>query len=299
VAESLVQVRELVKSYGSFCAVDHLTFEVFSGEVFGLLGPNGAGKTTTIRTLMGIFNADEGTVHVLGQAPGQTRERVGYLPEERGLYRNQKVLDVLVYLAELKGIQRTVARRRATEWLERVELKDWGTHKVEDLSRGMQQKVQFVASLIHDPELLILDEPFAGLDPVNVDLLRRLIRGLQEEGKTIVLSAHQMNLVEALCDRILLINRGKGVLYGDLAEITRRYSPQAVRVRTPSLPDTLPGVARVERHDGDFKLTLDGIGPQQLLQTLVERRVPVEGFELASVSLEEIFIDVVKDQNNG
>ena len=296
--QNMLKVRNLVKRYNGFTAVDDLSFEVCEGEIFGLLGPNGAGKTTTIRTVMDIFKPDEGTVQVLGLPPGAAKEHIGYLPEERGLYRDLKVLDVLVYLAELKGTPRPVARRRALAWLERVELADWADRKVKDLSRGMQQKLQFVVSLVHDPELLILDEPFQGLDPVNVELLKRLIRELQGEGKTMVLSAHQMNLVEALCDRILLINKGKAVLYGPLDEIKRRYAPHTVRLRTPAALDTLPGVTRMERRDGILTLTLDGTTPQALLQTLVERNVPVEAFEVAAAPLEEIFIAVVKEEGN-
>jgi ABC-2 type transport system ATP-binding protein len=295
VTQTMLEVRNLVKHYDGFTAVDDLSFELYEGEVFGLLGPNGAGKTTTIRTVMDIFKPDEGTVYVLGQPPGTTRERIGYLPEERGLYRNLKVLGVLIYLAELKGEPRSTARQRALNWLERVELADWADRKVKDLSQGMQQKLQFVASLVHDPELLILDEPFQGLDPVNVELLKGLIRELQGEGKTVMLSAHQMNLVEALCDRIVLINQGKAVLYGPLDEIKRHHAPHAVRLRTPAALEALPGVAQVEQRDDTFTLTLEGITPQELLRTLVERNVPVEAFEVATVPLEEIFIAVVKE----
>jgi len=293
---TMLEVRNLVKRYNGFTAVDDLSFEVYKGEIFGLLGPNGAGKTTTIRTVMDIFKPDEGTVQVLGQPPGVGKGRIGYLPEERGLYRDLKVLDVLVYLAELKGTSRPVARQRALAWLERVELAGWADNKVKDLSRGMQQKLQFVVSLVHDPELLILDEPFQGLDPVNVELLKGLIRDLQAEGKTVVLSAHQMNLVEALCDRILLINRGRAVLYGPLDEIKRRYAPHAVRLRTPAPLDALPGVSRMEQRDDTFTLNLDDITPQELLRVLVERNVPVEAFEVATAPLEDIFIAVVKEE---
>ncbi len=293
----MLEVHNLVKRYDGFTAVDNLSFEVYAGEVFGLLGPNGAGKTTTIRIVMDIFKPDEGTVRVLGEPPGVARERIGYLPEERGLYPNLKVLDVLVYLAELKGTSRSAARRRALAWLERVELEEWADHKVRDLSRGMQQKLQFVASLVHDPDLLILDEPFQGLDPINVDLLKELIRELQGQRKTIVLSAHQMNLVEALCDRIVLINQGQAVLYGVLDEIKRRYAPRTVRLRTPAHLEALPGVVRMEQRDGVFTLTLEGTTPQELLRTLVERDIPVESFEVATVPLEEIFIAVVKEGN--
>jgi ABC-2 type transport system ATP-binding protein len=288
-------VTNLVKRYDDFVAVDDLTFEVHAGEIFGLLGPNGAGKTTTIRSIMDIIHPDEGTIDVLGAPPGSTRERIGYLPEERGLYRDLKLVDVLVYLAELKGTPRSVARERALTWLKRVELDDRVDNKVKDLSRGMQQKLQFAASLIHDPELLILDEPFQGLDPVNVGLLKKLIRELQAEGKTIVLSAHQMNLVEALCDRIVLIDRGKALLYGAIDDIKREYSPHAVRVRTTASLDGLPGVASIQREDGTAILTLDGLTPQELLRTLVERRADVESFEIATAPLEEIFVAVVKE----
>ena len=297
VKRKLIETSNLVKRYDGFTAVDHLSFEVYQGEIFGLLGPNGAGKTTIIRTIMDIFRPDEGQVRVLGQPPGAAREHIGYLPEERGLYRDLNVLDVLVYLAELKGMPRAKARLRAMSWLERVELDEWAGRKVRDLSRGMQQKLQFVASLVHDPELVILDEPFQGLDPVNVELLKQLIQELRENGKTVVLSAHQMNLVEALCDRIVLINRGKVVLYGPLDEIKQQYAPHAVRVCTPAAIGELPGVADVRQRGDSFLLTLDGISPQQLLATLVERSIPVDSFEVATVPLEEIFISVVKDMN--
>ena len=217
--QKVVEVSNLVKRYNSFTAVDDLSFDVYAGDIFGLLGPNGAGKTTAIRIMMDIFKADAGAIEILSQPPGAARSHIGYLPEERGLYRNLKVQEVLIYLARLKGMPSDAARQRAGMLLERVQLTDWANRKVKDLSRGMQQKLQFVASLVHDPELLILDEPFQGLDPVNVDLLKGLIRELQAEGKTVVLSAHQMSLVEALCDRILLINPGQAVLYGPLHEI--------------------------------------------------------------------------------
>ena len=293
--QKMLEVHNLVKRYNGFTAVDALSFEVYEGEIFGLLGPNGAGKTTAIRTIMDILRPDEGTVQVLGEPPGTARERIGYLPEERGLYRDLKVLEVLVYLAALKGTPRSVARPRALTWLERVELADWADRRVKDLSRGMEQKLQFVASLVHDPELLILDEPFQALDPVNVDLLKVLIRESQEQGKTVVLSTHQMNLVEALCGRILLINHGRAVLYGPLDEIKHRHAPHAVRLRTPAALDLLPGVAQMERRDDTFTLTLEGIMPQELLRTLVERNIPVEAFEVATAPLEEIFIAVVRE----
>ena len=292
----VLSVRNLRKQYGRFVAVDDLSFEVFPGEIFGLLGPNGAGKTSAIRILMDIFKADAGEIELLGRPPGQSRERVGYLPEERGLYRNQKVLEVLVYLARLKGVDSNDARRRAQQWLERVGLQDWGAKRVKELSRGMQQKVQFVASLIHDPDLLILDEPFQGLDPVNVELLKGLMRELIADGKSVVLSAHQMNLVEELCDRILLINKGRAVLYGPLQQIKRDYAPNSVRVRARNLPSDLAGVVVSERKGDIALLTLDGISAQALLATLVERKVEVESFEIATVPLNDIFVAVVQGE---
>lgn len=294
----VLSARRLRKQYGSFIAVEDLTFDVYPGEIFGLLGPNGAGKTSTIRILMDIFKADSGEVELLGRPPGRSRERVGYLPEERGLYRDQRVTEVLVYLARLKGVDTATARQRVQAWLERVELADWGDKRIKELSRGMQQKVQFVASLIHDPDLLILDEPFQGLDPVNVELLKGLMRSQVSEGRSIVLSAHQMNLVEELCDRILLINEGRAVLYGPLKQIKREYAPNSVRVRAADLPDNLPGVASVDRSGEADLLTLDGIGPQDLLAMLLERNVEAESFEQASVPLNEIFVAVVQGRNS-
>ena len=293
----IIQVQNLVKRYGDVMAVDHLSFEVERGEIFGLLGPNGAGKTTTIRVIMDILKPDAGNVTVLGQSPGQMKGRVGYLPEERGLYRNLKVLDTLVYLAELKGVSRPTAQKRATALLERIQLGDWANRKVRDLSQGMQQRLQFAASLIHDPEVIFLDEPFQGLDPVNAERIKDFIADLYGEGKTIVLSTHQMNRVEALCNRILLINRGRAVLYGRLADIKREYAPHAVRVRTPQLPPDVSGVVEVTQDDGAFNLTLaEGADPQEVLRALLDRGVEVQTFEVAPVPLEEIFVATVSGE---
>jgi ABC-2 type transport system ATP-binding protein len=293
----IIQVQNLVKRYGDTVAVDHLSFDVAKGGLFGLLGPNGAGKTTTIRVIMDILQADEGSVLVLGQEPGQAKERVGYLPEERGLYRDIKVIDTLVYLAELKGMSRRQALERARGLLQRIRLDDWADHKVKELSRGMQQRLQFIASLVHDPELLILDEPFQGLDPVNTERLKGFVDELRSKGKTIVLSTHQMNLVEALCDRILLINRGRAVLYGYLDQIKTQYAPNTVRLRADDIPSDLDGVISVEPDDGGVTLTLaEDVGPQALLRALVGRGVQVREFEVAPVPLEDIFVSVVSKE---
>ena len=293
----IIQIQNLVKRYGDVVAVDNLSFEVERGEIFGLLGPNGAGKTTTIRVIMDILNPDAGSVTVLGQPPGQAKGQVGYLPEERGLYRKLKVLDTLIYLAELKGTPRPVAHERAMRLLERIQLEEWATRKVRDLSQGMQQRLQFAASLVHDPEVLFLDEPFQGLDPVNAERIKDFVAELNREGKTIVLSTHQMNRVEALCNRILLINRGRAVLYGPLAEIKREYAPHAVRVRAAQVPPDLPGVVGVEPDDGAFNLALaEGADPQEVLRALLDHGVQVQAFEVAPVPLEDVFVTVVNTE---
>jgi ABC-2 type transport system ATP-binding protein len=294
--EPALEVRNLTKRYGETTAVDELSFEVEKGEVFGLLGPNGSGKTTTIRIIMDIFQADSGEVLVLGEPPGRGRARIGYMPEERGLYDNLKVTEVLVYLARLKGLDASPARRRVGELLERFDLADRAADKVNSLSGGLRQKLQFIVCLVHDPDLLILDEPFNALDPINVALFGEIIRELQAAGKTVVLSSHQLNLVEALCDRIVLINHGEAVLYGPLTEIKRRHSPEAVRLATPErLDGGLPGVERVEAGNGGYVLTMEeGTGPQEVLRSLVSRGVAVEAFEVVSLPLEEIFVSVVR-----
>ncbi len=288
-------IRNLHKSYAAVRAVSGIDLDVYPGEIFGLLGPNGAGKTTTIRIVMDIIRPDEGEVRVLGEQPARVRHRVGYLPEERGVYPNMRVLDFLVYLAELKGRPRKWARQRAHQLLERVDLAHRASSKVRELSRGMQQKIQFLAALIHDPDLIILDEPFQGLDPVNVQIVKEMMRELNAEGKTFVLSTHQMNQVEALCNRIALINHGRLVLYGDLQQIKREHSPNIVLLQASSLPD-LSDLARVSQRDGTYYLELnDGVSPQVVLKRLVDANVPVESFEVGRLPLEDIFVRVVKE----
>ncbi|MDE3089223.1 MAG: ATP-binding cassette domain-containing protein, partial [Chloroflexota bacterium] len=291
---------QLRKAFDGIVAVDHLSFQVNRGEIFGLLGPNGAGKTTTIRILMDIIKADAGSARVLGKLPGAARERIGYLPEERGLYRGLRVDETLVYLAQLKGMPRAAARQRAATLLERVELGEWGKRKVHELSRGMQQKVQIIASIIHDPDLVILDEPFQGLDPVNVEVVKSLIRDLRAEGKAIALSAHEMSMVEALCERILLIDHGKAVLYGALADIKKQFSPDAIEI-TPPLDFTgWLEVARAEARDSKQLIYLTkGTAPREFLKKALDRGLPIDQFEVASMPLEQIFVQVVKGENHG
>ena len=293
--EPAISIKHLRKAYSTVVAVDDVSLEVPRGEIFGLLGPNGAGKTTAIRMLMDIIKPDAGEARVLGELPGQSRRRVGYLPEERGLYRTLKVIDCLGYLGELKGMSRSAARQRARQLLERVELAEWGQRKVDELSRGMQQKVQLIASIIHDPELVILDEPFQGLDPVNAEMVRGLIRDLRAQGKTVVLSAHEMSLVEMLCERIALINHGRVVLYGRLDEIKLSFAPNAIEISPPQALAGWPGVLSVANVDGRQRVTLaPSFQPRELLKQIVERGLPLDQFERATATLDEIFITVVK-----
>lgn len=289
-----LEIHSLRKSFDEIRAVDDVTFEVGEGEIFGMLGPNGAGKTTIIRIIVDIFKQDAGTVSVLGEPPGRSQSRIGYMPEERGLYRNLRVGEVPRYLAELKGMPRNEAEKYTNRWLQRVDLQDWARRKVKDLSRGMQQKLQFVSTVVHNPKLVILDEPFQGLDPVNVELLKNLIRSLRDEGATVMLSSHQMNLVEVLCDRIILIDHGKPVLYGDLAEIKKRYASNTVLVRAAGPLPALTIAEKIEQRDGDHFITLrGGATPQELLRVLAQGGAAVELFEVASMPLDQIFISAV------
>jgi ABC-2 type transport system ATP-binding protein len=293
--EHAILVDGLCKSYAGVKAVQNLSFAVDRAEIFGLLGPNGAGKTTTIRVLMDIVKADSGVAQVLGAEPWAVRDRVGYLPEERGLYRSLRVGESLIYLGQLKGMSHARAQQRAEELMAQVELAGYMRKRVQELSRGMQQRVQLVASLLHDPDLVILDEPFQGLDPVNAERVRDVIRGLRTSGKTVVLSAHEMSQVEALCDRIALIDHGRAVLYGSLAQIKQQFAPNAIEIEPPLPVDGWPEVERIEMRDKRQTVHLrPGLAPRDLLQKMVERGLTPDRFERAEMALEQIFVTVVK-----
>ncbi|MCD6553521.1 MAG: ATP-binding cassette domain-containing protein [Anaerolineae bacterium] len=292
-----VEAHNLVKEFNGLRAVDGLSFTVERGEIFGLLGPNGAGKTTTIRMLLDIFKPDAGEIKVLGGAVDtHTKSRIGYLPEERGLYPRLRVVQCLTYLARLKGMGRREAKSRAEALLERVGLSEWQRKRVKELSKGMQQKVQFVATIVHDPDLLILDEPFQGLDPINTDLLKEMIREMHQAGKTIIFSTHIMGQVEQMCDRILLINEGQAVLYGPLAEIKSRHAQHAILLCSDDSLEGLEGVLRIEKRGADHLVFLRAdTSPQDILRQLVAREATITHFEVAAPSLEEIFITAVKE----
>jgi ABC-2 type transport system ATP-binding protein len=291
----MITVENLVKHYAQVNAVDDVSFDVSQGEIFGLLGPNGAGKTTTIRTMMDIIKPDSGRIELMGKAVTEaSKASIGYLPEERGLYKNFKLLECLIYLGSLKGISRSTARERGQALLERTGLEEYANRKVKELSKGMTQKAQFLAAIVHDPLLLIMDEPFQGLDPVNTDLLKTILLEEQARGKTIILSTHNMAQVEEMCDRILLINHGKAVLYGALEEIKAQYAEHAVVLECDALPQNLSGVQRVEQHNHGYELVLEQEAlPQDILRQLVAANVTIQRFEVATAPLEEIFISVV------
>lgn len=295
-----IHVDHITKSFGSQNAVKDVSFEVESGEIFGLLGPNGAGKTTSIRIILDIFKPDSGKVSVFGGAMTEkAKDRIGYLPEERGLYQDIQLERCLTYLASLKNLTPDESRKRINAYLERFDLAAHRKKKVKELSKGMQQKAQLIVTLVHQPDLVIIDEPFAALDPVNTQMIKDLLREERQRGVTIVMCTHQMHQVEELCDRLVLINQGQTVLYGSLAEIRRKFSASAVIVRSDvPLPAEIPGVVSVEKSNGGARLNLGkSASPQDVLRHLVGQNIPLEQFEIAVPTLDEIFIQVVQGQS--
>ena len=294
---NVVEVAQINKSFKGVKVVDNVSFSIGQSEIFGMVGPNGAGKTTTLRMLMDIIKPDSGEIKILGEPINEgTKNRIGYLPEERGLYKKLTVSESLYYLAALKSMRRSVARERAVELLKRVNMLPHKDKKTDELSHGMGQLIQFVATILHDPELVVFDEPFAALDPVNTQLLKELILELRSRGKSVILSTHMMNQVEELSDRILMINKGQVVLYGSLSEIKSRYRNNSVFLECDRLPDNLPGVVGSKSHGKYIEIFLDGrISPQEMLSTLINKGVKVDRFEVSTPSLNEIFIQVAKE----
>jgi ABC-2 type transport system ATP-binding protein len=289
-----LQLEGVSKSFGEHTAVSNLDLAVPRGCVYGLLGPNGSGKTTTIRMIIGILGPDSGTVTLLGRSPDvEARRRVGYLPEERGLYPKMTVSDVLVFLAQIRGIRRAEGLTRAERWLDRLGLSEWRDHRVRDLSKGMQQKVQFIGTVIHEPDLLILDEPFSGLDPINQDLLEEIVRDFRDRGTTILFSTHLMDQAERMCDHVCLISRSEKVLDGELKAIKEAEAGGVVAVRFEGDDGWIAGpeVSGIERHHGEYHLLLaDGADAQPILGRAVAAGVRVERFERVVPRLHEIFV---------
>jgi len=295
-----IEVDGISKTFAAQKAVDEVSFSVEPGEIFGLLGPNGAGKTTTIRIILDIFKPDKGKVAVLGGPMTEAKKnRIGYMPEERGLYQDIPLERCLTYLASLKGLAPAESRKLINEYLERFDLADHRKKKIKELSKGMQQKAQLIVTLVHHPDILIIDEPFSGLDPVNTQMVKDLLIEERNRGVTIVMSTHQMHQVEELCDRLVLIDHGKVVLYGALNDIRKQFTADAVLVRANSpLPQGLPGVIAYEPLNGVTRLKLGhNSTPQVLLKSLVEKDIPLEQFEIAVPTLDEIFIRVVQGED--
>ncbi len=307
-----IDVRHVTKRYAEHVAVNDLSLNVPRGAVYGLLGPNGAGKTTTIRMLLDIIAPDEGSISILGQKNDSgVLDRVGYLPEERGLYKKMEVRRVLRFLAQLKGVSKRDANHRIDEWLERLDLrtaeKDWGAAKVDELSRGMQQKVQFIGTLLHDPELVILDEPFSGLDPINAQAMKDSVVELKRRGRTVIFSTHLMENAERMCDSVCIIARGEKVLDGEVSTVKEshggRHVALALSHATNGVSDVLrdPSLVRqVDDHHRYFEVELaDGGDAQLLLRRLVEAGAGISRFELVQPSLHQIFLQKVGAAGSG
>jgi len=289
----VLEVRNITKCFHSKVVIDDLSFDVKKGEVFGLLGPNGAGKTTIIRILLDIIRSDSGEVIILGEEPNESvKEKIGYLPEERGLYQKMTVLNCLKYLNQLKGAKNS--SEMINFWLEEIGLTDHKDKRIDMLSKGIQQKIQLISTLIHNPKLLILDEPFSGLDPVNVKMVKDILLDLKERGMTIILSTHQMDQVERMCDRILMIDNGKSALYGTLEDIKRNFE-QSLFVEYEGHFKPLDGVKMIEDYGKYAEISLEsGTDPQKVLKSMIDT-VTIRKFELKAPSLNEIFIEVVGD----
>jgi ABC-2 type transport system ATP-binding protein len=295
----IINVHNISKRFGETVAVDNLSFTVHPGEIFGLLGPNGAGKTTCIRMILDIFEPDSGEINILdGRMTDDKKNRIGYLPEERGLYQDIPLERCLTFLAALKGMPEKNVSSKLIDYLKYFDLYDVRDKKVKELSKGMQQKAQLISTLVHDPDLIIIDEPFTALDPVNTEMVKDILEAKRDEGKAIIMSTHQMNQVEELCDRILLIDHGHRVLYGTLQEIQDQFASRDifVRPRTP-LPAVIEGVKEIRQLNGRQLLVLsENVEPHQVLKTLINQGIEMTAFEVAIPPLNEIFIQVVKKQ---
>jgi ABC-2 type transport system ATP-binding protein len=296
---SVVDVKNITKSFGSNCVVDQVSFDVQPGEIMALLGPNGAGKTTIIRMILDIFQPDSGQISVLdGPMTEKKKDLIGYLPEERGLYQDITLDRCLTFLASLKGMQPAMIKSRLDEYYMKFELQAYRNKKVKELSKGMQQKAQLITTLIHDPKIIIVDEPFSALDPVNTQMVKDLLIEKRKNGVAIILCTHQMHHAEELCDRLVLVDKGKAMLYGPLEDIRRQFAKPEVYVKTSSpLPDKIKGITEITVLNGYTRLTLsNGFTPQAVLKELVKLAITIEEYEIAMPKLDEIFIQVVQGE---
>ncbi len=293
-----LDVERITKSFDSFMAVNQASFKVPEGTIYGLLGPNGAGKTTTMRMIMNIIIPDSGKIIFFGESFNEShKNRIGYLPEERGLYSKMKLLPHLQFFGELHGLTASASKKIATEWLERFDLIEWSDKKVQDLSKGMQQKVQFIGIILHQPDLLIIDEPFSGLDPINTKFLKDILLEFKAQGKAIVLSTHLMDQAEKLCEGICLINKGEVIIAEDLASIKKKYGRNSVRLEyqgDSGFIHKIPGVKELDNYGNYMEIRLqDQADTDQILKAVANSRLKISKFEVAESSLNDIFIDLV------
>ena len=298
----LLTIDKIVKTYQSYKAVDNLSLSIPNSCIFGMLGPNGAGKTSTIRIITGITKADEGAVYFDGELLNSShRNLIGYMPEERGLYKKMKVAEQLLYFAQLKRLTKKNASEKIDFWLNKFQIDHWRKKNVEELSKGMQQKIQFIATVIHEPKLLILDEPFSGLDPVNSNLIKDEIFRLREEGTTIIFSTHRMEQVEQICDKIVLINQGKNVLEGNVQEIKQQFKENLFEIKySGSLPQNISDEIEIISNS-ENKIIIKGnkdLSNNQLLAKSISLGINIESFNEILPSINEIFINVVGQNNN-
>jgi len=293
--ENAVIIDKVSKSFNGSMAVNSVSFDVRPGEIFGLIGPNGAGKTTTIRMMMDVIKPDSGNVYILGERLNEhTKNRIGYLPEERGLYRKMTVIDSIIYLGKLKGVDIHIIKNRAEILLDRVGMVPHKSKKIEELSKGMGQSIQFLVAIAHDPQLVILDEPFAGLDPVNTEIIKEIILELKDQGKTIILSTHRMNEIEELCDRIFMINKGQSVLYGELLDIKSRYKNNSILLRIQGELPELQGISSINKYKDHIELFCGAnTSPHEIVSQLIGFGIKIDKFEVSTPSLHDIFIQVV------
>lgn len=302
-----ISVRNVSKYFGDFMAVNDLSLEVAPGSIFGLLGPNGAGKTTTIRMIVNITVPDKGEVFLFGEKmSAKLQERVGYLPEDRGLYKKMPVGEQLLFFATLKGVPKVKASKLIDEWLERMAMTEWKAKKWEELSKGMQQKIQFISTILHDPDLVILDEPFSGLDPINSNLLKDIVQEMKARQKTIIFSTHLMEQAEQMCDSICLVNRGRGIVQGQIREVKRNFMRDQTEQKIALDAENVNGILddqslikRVTQRNHLLELTLqEQANPQEILQRLVAAGTTIHRFEMVEPTLNEIFIESVKRTND-